>query len=258
MAQDEPSASRKRERSNRYPGRSLAESVELARSLADRGLDGFPATEIAQALGYSNVKTNAFSASLSAARQFGLIEIKDEGYALTSLAKAILHPVEPAELPAIYRKALLLPPLYTDLAARLADKKVPESAILANVLYHQHQITATAKDAAAETFLESAKFAGALGPDGIFRPQGAADAPTKISPSPSPNLREAVTAAPAVSSAVEPRSTDVYIDLRLRGEDAGKRVRMKVPESISRESYERLLAALLLHIQVVDAPESAS
>lgn len=247
MAQDEPSASRKRERSNRYPGKSLSESVDLARSLEERGLDGLPATEIAQSLGYSNVKTNAFSARLSAARQFGLIEIKDDGYGLTSLAKLILHPVEIAELPSLYRRALLAPPLYADLANRLADKKVPEAAVLANVLYHQHQITATAKDAAAATFLESATFAGALTPDGTFRPQGLPQAAPSKETSAPPALPRSSATSPSPS---EPRSTDVRIDLRLRGSDAGKRVRMKVPESITRESYERLLKVFALHVEI--------
>jgi len=49
--QDEQAPGRKRERSHRYPGRGLAESLELARFLEERGLDGFPAGEIARALG---------------------------------------------------------------------------------------------------------------------------------------------------------------------------------------------------------------
>ncbi len=41
------------------------------------------------------------------------------------------------------------------------------------------------------------------------------------------------------------------IDLRLWGADAGKVLRVRRPESITAESYDRLLAALRLHIQVV-------
>src|SRR5947209_5806347 len=111
MSHDENGSTRKRERSTRYPGRTLSDSVDLARSLEGRGLDGLHATEIAAALGYSNVKTNTFSARLSAARQFGLVVLKDETYSLTPLARSILHPVDPAELPRLYREALLAPPL---------------------------------------------------------------------------------------------------------------------------------------------------
>src|SRR4051812_50212663 len=101
MSQDESSAPArgKRERSTRYPGVPLAESVELCRFVDDRGLDGLTAADIATALGYKNIKTNTFSARLSAARQFGLLALKEEGYALTPLARAILHPVDRSGLP---------------------------------------------------------------------------------------------------------------------------------------------------------------
>ena len=113
--------------------------------------------------------------------------LKDEGYSLTPLARSILHPVDPAELPRLHRQALLEPPLYAELAERLADKRVPEAAILGNVLYHNHQIIASAKQSAAEAFLDSARFAGALGDDHIFRPQGArrAGRPRPARPRPS-------------------------------------------------------------------------
>src|SRR3954463_9744717 len=126
----------KRERSTRYPGVTLAEALKLCQSIADLGVDGLSAANIASALGYKNIKTNTFSAPLSAARQFGLLELTGDGYALTPLAREILHPVAPAELPRLYRQALLKPPLYAELAERMGGKKLPEPAILGNVLYH--------------------------------------------------------------------------------------------------------------------------
>ena len=251
MSQDENGATRKRERSTRYPGRSLAESVELAKFLEERGVDGLPAAEIASALGYSNVKTNAFSARLSAARQFGLIAIKDDGYNLTPLAKAILHPVDPGELPFIYRKALMEPPLYAELAVRLADKKVPDPTILANILYHHHQIIASAKLPAAEMFLESARFASALGEDGIFRPGGLSPRAEGGAAQPSPPSAPSLAEEPAPSR----QNGDVRIDLRLWGSDHGKTIRARVPEAITRESFDRLLQALRLHIRIEPSPD---
>ena len=44
-----------------------------ASSSSRAGLDGLTAPDIASALGYKNIKTNTFSARLSAARQFGLL-----------------------------------------------------------------------------------------------------------------------------------------------------------------------------------------
>ena len=102
----------KRERSTRYPGVHLSEALKLCESIDELGLDGLTAADIASALGYKNIKTNTFSARLSAARQFGLLTLTGDGYALTPLARAILHPVESAKLPRRYRQAWLEPPLY--------------------------------------------------------------------------------------------------------------------------------------------------
>ena len=242
MSHDESTTNHRsrRERSTRYPGVALADCVELAKFIESRGLDGLTAPDIASALGYKNIKTNTFSARLSAARQFGLLVLSNEGYSLTSLAKAILHPVDPAELPRLYRQAFLEPPIYADLVERLGEKRVPDVAILGNVLYHNHQIIASAKEPAAEAFLASARFAGALGDDHVLRVQGQpAPAPVVPAVAPEPSPRP-----------TRPMSTDARIDLRLWGIDEGKVIRVRAPESISAESFDRLLQALRLHVRI--------
>ncbi len=226
---------RKRERSNRYPGRPLRESVDLACFIEEKGLDGLGAAEIASALGYSSVKTNTFSARLSAARQFGLLTLGAEGYSLTPLARTILHPVDPAELPSLLRKALWEPSLYGELAVRFGGNVVPEASILANLLYHQFQIIAPAKDAAAEVFLESARFAGALDGRGVLRPDGP-EAPIVV-PSPVPTPQRA-------------KASGVRLDLELWDGDAGKTIRIRAPRTITRASFERFLQAFQLMVKV--------
>ncbi len=237
MSQDEPTTNGRprRERSTRYPGVPLSDCVELAKFIESRGLDGLSAPDIASALGYKNIKTNTFSARLSAARQFGLLTLANDGYSLTSLAKAILHPVDPSDLPRLYRQALVAPPIYAELVERLGDKRVPEVAILGNVLYHNHQIIASAKESAAEAFLASARFAGALGDDHVLRLQG----------QPAPASVAVSEKAPAMKA-----RADVRIDLRLWGDDKGKVIRVRAPESITAESFERLLQALKLHVRI--------
>jgi len=245
MSNDEPPPNRsRRERSTRYPGVPLSDCVEMCKFIESRGLDGLTSGDIATALGYKNIKTNTFSARLSAARQFGLLTLANEGYALTSLAKAILHPVDPAELPRIYRQALVEPPIYADLIERLADKRVPDVAILGNVLYHNHNIIASAKEAAAEAFLASARFAGALGDDLILRlnPVTSVPAPVPV-PVDTPSIE-----SPARTVAKPP--ADVRIDLRLWADDAGKVIRVRAPESITLESFDRLLQAIKLHVRI--------
>jgi hypothetical protein len=230
---------------------SLAECLKLCGAIEDRGVDGLPAADIAAALGYKNIKTNTFSARLSAARQFGLLTLTGDGYAQTPLARAILHPVKPSELPRLFRQALVKPPLYAELAGRLAGKKVPEAAILGNVLYHNHHITASAKQSAAEAFLESARFAGALGDDGVFHPEGPL-APTPAEPVGTAGAVAAPVSDPATAVAPAPRArpADVRLDLRLWGADEGKTVRLRAPQSITPASFERFLQAFRLLVRV--------
>ncbi|MGE3818570.1 MAG: hypothetical protein AB7I30_03995 [Isosphaeraceae bacterium] len=237
----------RRERSTRYPGVTLAESLKFCESIQDLGVDGLSSSEIATALGYRNIKTNTFSARLSAARQFGLLQLTGDGYALTPLAQAILHPVDPAELPSLYRQALLKPPLYAELAERLGGKKVPDPTILGNVLYHHHDIIATAKQAAAEAFLESARFAETLGDDQVFHPQG----------EPRPNQghrrpRSSDPPEPARTPNPTPRDGAgvVRLDLDLWDADEGKRIRLRAPRTITAESFDRFLQAFRLLVRI--------
>ena len=235
MSQDDtssPSGKAKRERSTRYPGVPLAESVDLCKFVESHGLNGLSASDIALALGYKNIKTNTFSAKLSAARQFGLLVLKDEGYSLTTLAKSILHPIDPSDMGRLYRQALLEPPLYHDLAEQFLDKKLPDATILGNVLYNNYQIISSAKQAAAEAFLDSARFAGALSDDQVFHP-GGVPASTAAAPA-TPSAPVASMGLPqnanlhtsgASSSSASERSHDVRIDLRLWDTDQGKSIR---------------------------------
>jgi hypothetical protein len=244
---------------------NLAESLKLCASIEDLGVDGLSSADIASALGYKNIKTNTFSARLSGARQFGLLNLTGDGYALTPLARAILHPVDPSDLPRLYRQALVKPPLYAELAERLGGKKVPEAAILGNVLYHHHQIIASAKLAAAEAFLESARFAGALGDDQVFHPDGppgaavatgTAVATANVAAPASPQAQPPT--APAPPPAQRSRSTDVRLDLRLWDADQGKTIRLRAPQSITPESFERFLQAFRLLVRIENAAEQDS
>jgi hypothetical protein len=255
MSTEESPPRSKRGRSARYPGVPLSDSVDLCRFLEERGLDGLTAADIASALGYTNIKTNTFSARLSSARQFGLLRLQEEGYALTPLARAILHPVDPAELPRLRRQALLQPPLYAELAQRFADKKLPEPTILANLLYHHFQIMPTAKQAAAEAFLESARFADALDDSGTFRPQGLGSPAIPI------ETTEPTTTLAASPLSPKPRPTstirpgEVRLDLRLWDADQGKVIRLRAPESITPASFERFLQAFRLHVRIAEPSE---
>jgi hypothetical protein len=221
----------------------------FCKTIDDRGLDGLTSAEIAGALGYKNLRTNTFSAAVSSARQFGFLAADGDALVLTKAARALLHPETPADVPRLLRRALVEPPLYASLAGRFAEKRVPEAAILANVLQRQDQITASAKLAAAEAFLESARFAGALGDDQIFRPNGAA---TRSEPS-----LEAELPRRARKLKDQADTGRVRLDLRLWGADQGKVVRLRAPESMTPESLERLVQAIRLHVRIEESVRGA-
>lgn len=255
----EPSPSRRRERSVRYPGVPLSDAVDLARQMEAKGLDRLPAEAIARGLGYTSIKTHSFAAPLSAARQFGLLKLQGSQYELTGLAREILHPVDPGSEGVLYRRALLEPPLYGELAVRLAGKRVPEPAVLANQLYHHHGITASAKESAAEAFLASARFAGALAADGTFHPEGLSEPMPRPAPPPEFEPDRPPPPPPPPRRPMPPREPrdEVRIDLRLWDADHGKVLRLRAPESITRASFERFLQAFRLHVRIEDEPDGA-
>ncbi|QDV33016.1 hypothetical protein [Tautonia plasticadhaerens] len=250
---DDVPARGRRERSARYPGAPLPEAIELARFIDDHGLDGTSAEAIAASMGFESIKTRTFSSRLSAARQFGLVALEGSSYRITPLARSILHPVDPADLPRLHREAMKASPLYADLLVRLADRRVPDPERLANLLYHSYQITASAKLIAAESFVETSRFAGVLADDGFLRP-GGAPGPLTAPPPPTPTPAPEPPTAPAARRSPPDPPDGVRFDLRLWGVDSGKVVRVRAPESLSAESFSRLIEALRLHVRIVDDP----
>ena len=132
---------------------------------------------------------------------------------------------------------------------------MPEPAILANVLYHSHNIIASAKQQAADAFLDSARFAGALGDDFVFRPHGPAAAEPAAPPAPIADPAPTYAQAPQARDG-RPRAggDEVRIDVRLWDEDHGKVIRVRAPESITPASLDRFLQAFRLLVRVEEPP----
>jgi hypothetical protein len=227
-------AGQARVRSARYPGVGLEQCVGLCRVLADKRVDGLPAAAIAAALGHHNVRTNSFSAALSAARQFGLLLLRDQGYGLTALARSILEEAQAAQRQARYQQALGQPPLYAALIERLAGRALPEATALAGVVQRAYPVSPAASGVAAEMFLASARFAGAVGADGV--------------------LRLGVSTEPLA----RPAMADVTLELPLWGADQGKVIQLRAPAAITAESFERLLQAVRLHVRVEEPTATAA
>lgn len=265
----------RRERSARYPSVPLQEAIAFCRQIDELGIDGLGATQIATAMGYRNVKTNTFSGRLSSARQFQLIVLNDQNYSLTELALRIIHPIEPAEVPQLHRQACLAPHLYAELVRHYAGKRLPEAEILGNLLMHKYQITASAKAAAAEAFLESLRFVGLMNdqrlvetgstaPDGSFGltesrfPGGTVPAVPARSLSENEPVAKSAAGAPTVfrgQATPKPRQeNEVRLDLTLWDTDQGKRIRLRAPSTVTRSSMDRFLESLRLAVRVIDDP----
>jgi hypothetical protein len=265
----------RRERSARYPSVPLQDAIAFCRQIDELGIDGLGATQIATAMGYRNVKTNTFSGRLSSARQFQLIVLNDQNYSLTELALRIIHPIEPAEVPQLNRQACLAPHLYAELIRHYAGKRLPEAEILGNLLMHKYQITASAKAAAAEAFLESLRFVGLMndqrlvetgstGPDPSFGLTDSRFTGATVPPIPTRSLSEtepvgkSTAGAPAAfrgQATPKPRQeNEVRLDLTLWDTDQGKRIRLRAPSTVTRSSMDRFLESLRLAVRVIDDP----
>lgn len=265
----------RRERSARYPSVPLQDAITFCRQIDELGIDGLGAAQIATAMGYRNVKTNTFSGRLSSARQFQLIVLNDQNYSLTELALRIIHPIDPAEVPHLSRQACQAPHLYSELIRHYAGKRLPEAEILGNLLMHKYQITASAKAAAAEAFLDSLRYVGLMNDQRIVEtvpagPELAFGLTDTKGPGPSAPITPARPVAQAESSpkaaygagsanrgssAARPRQeNEVRLDLALWDTDQGKRIRLRAPATMTRSSMNRFMESLRLAVRVIDDP----
>ena len=244
----------KRERSTRYPGVHLAEALKLCESIDELGLDGLTAADIASALGYKNIKTNTFSARLSAARQFGLLTLTGDGYALTPLAREILHPVDPAEQPRLYRQACSSrrsTPSWPTASAASASPRPRSWATCSTTT------TRSSPRPSGRPPRRSSSRRGSPGRWATTRSSAPKGSPRTLRPPglprpQSPRNRRPPRSRPVTAPAPRPHANpaDVRLDLRLWDRDEGKTIRVRAPQSITAASFERFLQAFRLLVRI--------
>lgn len=117
--------------------------------------------EVAKKLGLSSITTKSFTGKISTAKQFGLIATADKTIQLTDTAKNILYPTEP-DIHQIEVECFRQPPLYARLIERFDGKALPSKEVLSNLLMKEFRITQSAKDNAAQAFLDSAEYLGLI------------------------------------------------------------------------------------------------
>jgi hypothetical protein len=171
----------RRERSKAYPGANLEECAEYVRLIKiNLGKGVHDRDSLAKAMGYDKA-SGAVNPKIAALVHFGFLQRAPGGYALTPNAARITDPLNEEEKKEELRTAFERPTLYQELLEKFAaEGQIPVQ--LATHLHRFHGITAASSNSAAQTFLESGRYAGMLDADGKIVAEGA----TATSPTPSP------------------------------------------------------------------------
>jgi hypothetical protein len=144
----------------RFPYYSLAQSIELARVINDRGGGQCSLDQLA---GYLNQqKSGAFLSKLAAARLFGLVTNASDGFVrLTERARTILAPSYAVDADRARVEAFDGVPLFADVLRHFGSAQLPPQVGLDNTLEHQFHIAkGHAIAIARRTLLDSADEAG--------------------------------------------------------------------------------------------------
>lgn len=157
---DTPTLKKPKNRSTAYPGVTLEEAIEAAKTLRNNlGAGPYSRESAAVALGYGGIN-GASGTKIAACAHFGLLVRESNVYRQSELADQILVATSDDERQAGIRVAFTKPALYKKLAEEYNDKALPK--MLDNILVRQHGITEKAAKEAASLFIKSADYAGVL------------------------------------------------------------------------------------------------
>jgi hypothetical protein len=159
-----------KQRSRAYPGVTLRVACGLLRErLGNLGSEWVERGALAVLLGYQTGEGGIAARKIAALVHFGLLERSEKGYRLSDAGKKIQEVAESSpEFLDTVRSALKKPALFAGILARFrSGGRIPRQE-LRRVLTEELGITEQAREDAAEVFVESARFAGVLGPDGTL------------------------------------------------------------------------------------------
>lgn len=148
------------QRSASYPILTLQEALDYSGKIYNKFAASSTVTraEISRAL---EVHENTVSRDIAACVQYGLFsKSPNEGYKLTELFTNQLNPESQKEKKLLLLKAFGTPKLFQELINKFDGLPIPEE--FQNTLVRHHGITANAAKLAAEVFMESGKFVGAI------------------------------------------------------------------------------------------------
>jgi hypothetical protein len=159
----EPGEQGKRRSGASYPWFNLEDALGFARGVRERGGSEMREEDLLVALNLSR-STKSWIYKLSSAREFGLVQKQgrkgEARIVLTDLAKKLLLPGDEQETQAAKIAAFMSPQLYQKLYDRYKGAPVPIADRLANVLHRDFDLLESVAPAAAQAFIESARYAG--------------------------------------------------------------------------------------------------
>jgi len=149
-------------RSAVYPRVSLKETLEFIKQLTGKYGEGkISRKEAMEALGVTS-NTSSFVGRISTAQQYGLISSKESVIGFTDKAVNYLHPLSDSSLEEQRLALIQSPVLYKKLLQQLVGHPLPTLGVLSNLLVLNYNILASASDKAAQIFIDSLKYAGAI------------------------------------------------------------------------------------------------
>jgi hypothetical protein len=136
----------------------MLDAIEVAKAIHDAG--GVPRTrdQVATAMGASP-GSGSFSLKIGAARVFGLVEVVDGKYQLTSISSKVLS-LDESQAAEGRRDAFLAVPLYRRALVEFKGKPLPPRPLGIEEAFVAFGVPAKQKDKARWAFERSAEFAG--------------------------------------------------------------------------------------------------
>lgn len=227
-----------------YPFHSLKEAVKLAKAVDDAGGNEASVEGVVKALGLVSKTGRGWTYRLSSAKEFGLVARQgrkdDARIALTDLARRILRPSSDDEREAALVRAFMSPRIYPDLVTKY-DGAAPRVEQVKNALEREpFKVLGSVSEDAAEAFIESARFIGAIGSDGRLRAPGSDPLPLPAA-TPLPAGGQPTGAQerpPSEGGAIEvPAGWIVHSHVLRKG---GVVVKLALPDDLNAKEVERL------------------
>jgi len=142
------------------PYYDLAQSIEAAKAIHEKGGGACSREQLAPILGYSGTNNGGFLTRVSAAKMFGLLEESGETLRLTQRAKTVLHPIMPQDAERGKIEAFLSVELFSKFYERFKGAALPQEVGIKNLLENTYAIVPGRVVPSLRVMMDSAEQAG--------------------------------------------------------------------------------------------------